>query len=76
MPPTTATTATPLEIRSAAWHKSSFSGASNGCIEHAELSASRRAIRDTEYRENGALVFESPAWLAFVSGVNSGVLPL
>ncbi|MEB3966206.1 DUF397 domain-containing protein [Streptomyces kunmingensis] len=76
MPPTLAPTATLLEIRSAVWHKSTFSGASNGCVEHAELSSNRRAIRDTKTRESGAIVFESPAWRAFVAGVNSGALPL
>ncbi|MGY0018910.1 DUF397 domain-containing protein [Streptomyces sp. cg35] len=76
MPPTSAPTATHLEIGSAVWHKSTFSGASNGCVEHAELSSERRAIRDTKNRESGAIIFESPAWRAFVSGVNSGALSL
>lgn len=76
MPPTSAPTASSIEIKAAGWHKSTFSGASNGCIEHAELSADRRAVRDTKNREFGAIVFESPAWRAFIKGVNSGVLPL
>ncbi|MYW65265.1 DUF397 domain-containing protein [Streptomyces sp. SID8379] len=76
MPPTSAPTATLIEIGSAAWHKSSFSGASNGCIEHAKLPSHRRAIRDTKNRQNGAIVFASPAWQAFISSINSGVLPL
>ncbi|MFJ8928262.1 DUF397 domain-containing protein [Streptomyces sp. NPDC102364] len=76
MLPTSAPTASHIEVGSAVWRKSTFSGASNGCVEHAELTSDRRAIRDTKHREFGAVVFESSAWHAFVSSVNSGVLPL
>ncbi|MFZ3570674.1 DUF397 domain-containing protein [Streptomyces sp. BH097] len=76
MPPTSAPTASLAEVGSAVWRKSTFSGASNGCVEHAELTSGRRAIRDTKHREFGAIVFESPAWHAFVSSLNSGALPL
>lgn len=76
MPPTSAPTASLREIGSAAWHKSTFSGASNGCVEHAKLTGNRRAVRDTKNREFGAIVFDSPSWGAFISSVNSGVLPL
>lgn len=76
MPPTSAPTASLQEIGSANWHKSTFSGASNGCVEHATLTGHRRAIRDTRNRGFGAIVFDSADWRAFVSSVNSGILPL
>ncbi|MFD7293331.1 DUF397 domain-containing protein [Streptomyces sp. NPDC059897] len=76
MPPTYAPTASLAEVGSAVWRKSTFSGASNGCVEHAELASGRRAVRDTKHREFGAIVFDSPAWQAFVSSLNSGALPL
>ncbi|WP_353944919.1 DUF397 domain-containing protein [Streptomyces sp. HUAS MG91] len=76
MSPTSAPTASLNEIGSAAWHKSTFSGASNGCVEHANLTDDRCAVRDTKNREFGAIVFDSPSWGAFISSVNSGVLSL
>ncbi|MEU6679495.1 DUF397 domain-containing protein [Streptomyces sp. NPDC046853] len=58
------------------WHKSTYSGASNGCIEHTKLSADQRAIRDTKNPEFGTLVFDSTAWRAFITGINSGILQI
>ncbi|MGW5866925.1 DUF397 domain-containing protein [Streptomyces sp. NPDC055239] len=69
-------TDTEVESVKANWHKSTYSGASNGCIEHTKLSADQRAIRDTKNREFGTLVFDSTSWHAFIAGINSGMLQI
>ncbi|RBM04534.1 DUF397 domain-containing protein [Streptomyces sp. PT12] len=37
------------------WHKSSYSGNDNGCIERGRLGAGRQAIRDSEDPGRGVL---------------------
>lgn len=58
----------------AVWHKSTYSGSDNGCVERGRLSSGRQAVRDTKDRERGAAVFEPASWQTFVDAVNSGVL--
>ncbi len=49
------------------WHKSSYSGSNNNCLEHAALLDSRHAIRDT--KDPGrriTLYFTAAAWQRFI----------
>ncbi|MEU5637997.1 DUF397 domain-containing protein [Streptomyces milbemycinicus] len=57
------------------WFKSSYSGPSNGdCLEiaggHADI-----PVRDSKDPHGPALVFERPAWSAFVSAIKRGEFP-
>lgn len=62
------------EIEMALWHKSTYSGTNNGCIEHAALPSGRHAVRDTKDRTLGAHTFAPVPWQAFVSAVRDGSL--
>ncbi|MEU4281022.1 MULTISPECIES: DUF397 domain-containing protein [Nocardiopsis] len=48
------------------WHKSSYSGGTNECVEVREHSAGAD-VRDTQNRSRGQLAFTSDEWNAFVS---------
>ena len=54
----------------AAWHKSKHSGMS-GCVEVAFVDG-QVAVRDSKDRTGPVLLFSSPEWRAFVSGVLDG----
>ncbi|MFE9457665.1 DUF397 domain-containing protein [Streptomyces californicus] len=56
----------------ALWHKSTYSGINNGCIEHAVLASGRHAVRDTKDRALGAHTFGRDQWRAFVTAVCDG----
>lgn len=62
------------ELDRAMWHKSSYSGSDNGCVERGILPTGRQAVRDTKDRARGALLFEASAWQAFVDAVRDGEL--
>lgn len=62
------------ELDRAKWHKSSYSGTANNCVEHGILPTGRQAVRDTKDRARGALLFEASAWQAFVAAVRDGEL--
>ncbi|MER6773591.1 DUF397 domain-containing protein [Streptomyces bacillaris] len=62
------------EFEGAPWHKSTYSGSNNGCIEHAALPSGLHAVRDTKDRSLGAHVFAPTAWQAFVTAVQDGSL--
>ncbi|SCG08620.1 DUF397 domain-containing protein [Streptomyces sp. MnatMP-M17] len=62
------------EFNDALWHKSTYSGSDNGCVEHGLLSTGRQAVRDTKDRERGVAVFGPASWQRFVDAVRSGVL--
>jgi hypothetical protein len=62
------------ETEGALWHKSSYSGSNNGCVEHAGLATGRQAVRDTKDRSRGTLVLEAAAWQEFVTAVRKGTL--
>ncbi|KAK1181793.1 DUF397 domain-containing protein [Streptomyces sp. NBS 14/10] len=58
------------------WFKSSYSGGNQAeCLEvargHADI-----PVRDSKAPEGPALVFEPPAWSAFVSAVKRGEFPI
>lgn len=62
------------ELEVASWHKSTFSGTNNNCIEHAVLASGRHAVRDTKDRALGAHTFGRDQWRAFVTAVQDGSL--
>ena len=47
------------------WHKSSYSGGTNECVEAREHQAGAD-VRDTQYRELGHLSFNRAEWSVFV----------
>jgi hypothetical protein len=54
------------------WHKSSYSGASNGdCVEVAD-GFSGVPVRDSKDPQGPALVFRADAWAAFLVDVKAG----
>lgn len=62
------------DLDGAFWHKSSYSGTDNACVERGKLVDGRQAVRDTKDRAGGVLVFEPDAWQAFVDAVRTGTL--
>ncbi|MFF2751090.1 DUF397 domain-containing protein [Kitasatospora sp. NPDC058048] len=54
-----------------AWHKSSYSGNNNNCVEVATVSVGLRAVRDSKDPEGPALLFSAEAWGAFLEEVES-----
>ncbi|PSK88044.1 uncharacterized protein DUF397 [Murinocardiopsis flavida] len=48
------------------WRKSSYSAGNGNCVEIADA-LSTSAVRDTQHRELGALLFDSGEWRAFLS---------
>ncbi|MFD3753838.1 DUF397 domain-containing protein [Streptomyces cyaneofuscatus] len=62
------------ELESARWHKSTYSGSNNDCVEHAALPSGGHAVRDTKDRTLGAHTFAPAQWQAFVTAVRDGAL--
>jgi hypothetical protein len=62
------------DLTRANWRKSTYSNGSGGdCIECAELSSGRIAVRDTKDRGRGpVLVFDQNEWIAFVQDIRAG----
>ncbi|WP_435193174.1 DUF397 domain-containing protein [Streptomyces sp. NRRL F-5630] len=54
------------ELDGLAWHKSTYSGADNGCVEHAATPTGSAAVRDTKNRSRGALLFSATSWTRFL----------
>ncbi|MFV2197461.1 DUF397 domain-containing protein [Nocardiopsis sp. LOL_012] len=52
------------------WHKSSYSGGSNECVEVREHSTGAD-VRDTQNRESGHLTFNGSEWRAFLNTLHS-----
>ncbi|MFD3813600.1 DUF397 domain-containing protein [Streptomyces rubiginosohelvolus] len=62
------------ELEVAPWHKSTYSGTNNNCVEHAALPSGRHAVRDTKDRTLGAHTFGREQWRTFVTAVQDGSL--
>lgn len=69
-----ATRATDSALEGASWHRSTYSGSNNDCVEHAALPSGRHAVRDTKDRTLGAHTFAPAPWQAFVTAVRDGSL--
>ncbi|WP_411117611.1 DUF397 domain-containing protein [Streptomyces sp. 058-1L] len=69
-----ASRATEPGLDGAPWHKSTYSGSNNDCVEHAALTSGRHAVRDTKDRALGAHTFAPTPWQAFVTAVRDGSL--
>jgi hypothetical protein len=60
-----------MDLTRASWHKSSYSATSNAnCVEVAELSEAT-AVRDTQNRDLGALLFSHDQWIALTATVRT-----
>lgn len=66
--------ATDSALGGASWHKSTYSGSNNDCVEHAALPSGRHAVRDSKDRTLGAHTFAPAQWQAFVTAVRDGSL--
>ncbi|TQN26076.1 uncharacterized protein DUF397 [Haloactinospora alba] len=55
------------------WHKSSYSGGNNECVEVRET-VNTADVRDTQNRERGHLSFSASEWKAFLLDVRAGEL--
>ncbi|MFH9475848.1 DUF397 domain-containing protein [Streptomyces anulatus] len=62
------------ELEVVPWHKSTYSGTNNNCVEHAALPSGRHAVRDTKNHTLGARTFGAEPWQAFVTAVRDGSL--
>lgn len=51
------------------WHKSSYSGAVDNCVELGSLTNGRQAIRDSKDTRGPILAFSRNAWGAFVDSL-------
>jgi hypothetical protein len=54
------------------WHKSSYSGAQNNCVEVAALPGGSLAVRDSKHEDSPVLTFSRAEWAEFIQGVRSG----
>jgi hypothetical protein len=63
-------------IADALWHKSTYSGNNNGCVERGKLATGQQAVRDTKDRQGPVLVFEAGCWSSFVSAVRDRRFPV
>jgi hypothetical protein len=64
----------PLQLRGAAWRKSSYSNPSGNCVETARLPAGQMAVRDSK-RPGPALIFSPAEWAAFLTAVRAASIP-
>jgi hypothetical protein len=66
-----------MDISSATWRKSSYSGGNGGgCVEVARNLPGIVAVRDSKDRTGPVLTFTPAEWEAFTAGVRSGELDL
>jgi len=62
-----------MDLTSATWRKSSYSGGNGGnCVEVAVLAGGRRAVRDSKDPAGPALTFSPAAWRAFTARLRAG----
>ncbi len=63
----------PADFTAAAWRTSSFStGNSGNCVEVAALEDGRIAVRNSNHREVGVVLFTRPEMDAWIKGVKAG----
>jgi uncharacterized protein DUF397 len=62
-----------MDLTSATWRKSSYSGGNGGdCVEVAVLASGRRAVRDSKDPAGPALTFGPAEWRAFTARLRAG----
>jgi hypothetical protein len=62
-----------MDLTSATWRKSSYSGGNGGdCVEVAVLASGRRAVRDSKDPAGPALAFSPAEWRAFTARLRAG----
>ncbi|MFJ4434901.1 DUF397 domain-containing protein [Streptomyces sp. NPDC088923] len=57
------------EPESLDWHRSTYSGTSNACLEHATTPTGLHAVRDTKDRARATLAFSAESWTRFLRAV-------
>ncbi|MFJ9696655.1 DUF397 domain-containing protein [Kitasatospora sp. NPDC101183] len=57
------------------WHKSSYSGPDNECVEVADGIPGAIPVRDSKNPGGPSLLFSAAAWTAFITAVRKGDLP-
>lgn len=57
------------------WHKSSYSGDQGNCLEVAEGFPGAVPVRDSKAPAGPWLVFDSEAWMSFLTGVKADDFP-
>lgn len=65
----TAPTSNDDKLTCTSWHKSSYSGGNNNCVELATLSNGRQAIRDSKDARGPVLAFDRDSWGAFIESL-------
>jgi hypothetical protein len=66
-----------MDVSSATWRKSSYSGGNGGgCVEVARNLPAIVAVRDSKDRAGPVLTFTPAEWETFTAGVKSGELDL
>ncbi len=60
------------DLSKAAWRKSSFSGGNGTCVEVAALADGRIAVRNSNFPDEGALLFTRTEMMAWVKGIQAG----
>jgi hypothetical protein len=57
-------------LQDASWHKSTYSGGQNACVETAAAEAVI-GVRDTKHSQAGVIVVPLKAWAAFIGSVTA-----
>lgn len=60
------------DLKSLSWHKSSFSGGAENCVEVARSADGGCWVRDTKDRDRPAQYFTAGEWAAFVQSLKDG----
>ena len=64
---------TPMNGDYTGWHKSSYSGNANSCVEVGHAADGRVGVRDTKQHGRGPVLgFTRAEWQAFLAAVRSG----
>jgi Domain of unknown function (DUF397) len=60
-------------LKGASWRKSSYSGSQGGeCVEVADGVTGVVPVRDSKDPQGPALIFDAPAWTAFLAELKTG----